>query len=145
VIVDRLHRTLRGRNALLNIFELWVGCAGILSGIVFFYNPAAIEKNALAIALGHHLVALWNVAYFAAGGIIWYGLLRPSPKWEIFGLYILGSTTAINGLAISSVFGLRGSPSAFLLFGLALASWLRASFVMRSALRLAEEFGAAAR
>jgi cytochrome c oxidase assembly factor CtaG len=139
VVITRLHASIRGRNMLLNIFEMWVALAGVISGLVFFYSPASIDNNALSQTIGHDFSAVWNVSYFVAGLIIWYGLLRPSPKWEVVGLYILGGATAINGLAICSIFGLRGVPTAATLIALAVASWLRASFVFRTALRLVEE------
>jgi hypothetical protein len=87
---------------------------------------------------------LWSVAYFASGLIIWFGLLRPSPRVEIAGLYLLGSATSINGIAILSVFGLRGASTSITLFTLTVASWIRASFVMRASLNLAKEHDAAA-
>lgn len=143
MLTRRLHASIRGRNVILNIFEMWVALAGIISGLVFLYSPASIDKNALALTLGHNLSAVWNLSYFAAGLIIWYGLLRPSPRWEIAGLFLLGGATAINGIAISSIFGLRGVPTAATLLALTVASWLRASFVMRTAIRLLGESNAA--
>jgi hypothetical protein len=144
-MTDLLHASIRGRNVVLNIFEMWVALAGIISGLVFFISPSSIDKNAIAQTIGHDLSAAWNLSYFAAGLIIWWGLLRPSPRWEIAGLYLLGGATAINGLAISSIFGLRGVPTAATLLALTVASWLRASFVMRTAIRLLEESNAAPR
>lgn len=144
MLARHLQRSLRGRNMLLNIFEMWVGLAGIISALVYLYDPAAIDKNALAVTLGHNLAAFYNVAYGIAGLVIWWGLLRPSPRWEIVGLYILGGTTAANGLSIVSVFGLRGIATSSTLLALTLASWIRASFVMRTAVRLIEESHAGA-
>lgn len=141
--VDTLQTTLRGRNAILNVFELWVGLAGIITGIVFLYDPSAAYKNALAQVVGHAATATWSMSYFAAGVAIWFGLLRPTPRVEVAGLFILGSSTAINGIAIESIFGLRGAPTAVTLFTLTMASWIRASLVMRASLRLAEEHHAA--
>lgn len=134
-----MQRTLRGRNALLNVFEMWVALAGVISGIIFFYAPASIDRNALSLIVGYWPSAVWNVAYFTAGLIIWWGLLKPSPKWEIVGLWLLGGATAVNAIAIGSVFGLRGAATALTLLALTVASWLRASFVFRSALRLVVE------
>lgn len=139
----RLHASIRGRNIILNVFEMWVALAGVISGLVFLISPSSIDKNALAQTIGSNLSAIWTLSYFAAGLIIWYGLLRPSPRWEIAGLYLLGGATAINGLAISSIFGLRGVPTAATLLALTVASWLRASFVMRTAIRLIGESDAA--
>lgn len=139
MITRHLQRSLRGRNMLLNIFEMWVGLAGIISALVYLYAPATIDKNALAVTLGHNLAAFYNLAYGVAGVIIWFGLLRPSPRWEIVGLYLLGGTTAANGLSIASVFGLRGVATSSTLLALTVASWIRASFVMRTAVRLVEE------
>jgi hypothetical protein len=138
-MTDRLQRTLRGRNAILNIFELWVGLAGIITGVVFLYSPASIDNNALSKTIGYLLSAGWNLSYLLAGLLIWLGLLRPSPRWEVVGLYLLGSATAINGVAITSYFGLRGVATASTLFALGIASWLRASFVLKTALRLSGE------
>lgn len=143
LVTARLQRSLRGTNMLLNVFEMWVALAGVISVVVFFYDPASIDKNALSQTIGYDFSAACNVAYGIAGAIIWYGLLKPSPRWEIVGLFLLGGTTAINGLAIISVFGLRGTPTALTLLALTAASWLRASFVMRTALRLVEESHAA--
>lgn len=142
-LIDRMQATLRGRNAMLNVFELWVALAGVITGLVFFYAPASIDKGALAQTIGHALASVWSVSYFAAGLVIWFGLLRPSPRLEIAGLSLLGSATSVNGIAILSVFGLRGAATSITLFTLTFASWIRASFVMRAALHLAEEHDAA--
>lgn len=139
MVTSRLQATLRGRNVILNVFEMWVALAGIITGVVFLYSPASIDNNAIAQTIGHNLAAVWSLAYFAAGLVIWYGLLKPSPRWEIIGLYLLGSATGVNGLAITSIFGLRGVATAATLLTLTIAAWLRASFVMRTALRLVEE------
>lgn len=139
MIVQRMHASLRGRNVLINIIEMWVALAGVISGLIFVYRPASIDQNALSQTIGHNLAATWSISYAAAGVIIWFGLLRPSPRWEVVGLFLLGSATSVNGLAIVSVFGLRGAATAATLLTLTLATWLRASFVMRTALRLVEE------
>lgn len=144
-IVTALQRTLRGRNALLNVFELWVGLAGIITGIVFLYDPAAAYKNSLAIVVGHTATAAWALSYFAAGAAIWVGLLKPSPRIEVAGLWVLGSATSINAIAILTVFGLRGAATSITLFTLTAASDIRALFVLRAALYLAGEHDAAAR
>lgn len=138
-MVIRLQRTIRGRNALLNLFEMWVALAGVISGLVFFYSPASIDHNSLSVIVGYWPSVVWNIAYFAAGLMIWYGLLRPSPRWETVGLFLLGGATAVNATAIGSVFGLRGAATATTLFALTFAAWLRASFVVRTAVRIAEE------
>lgn len=135
----RLHATLRGRNVILNVFEMWVALAGVISVIVFFYDPASIDGNALSTTIGYNLSAACNIAYGLAGFTIWYGLLKPSPRWEIVGLFILGSTTFVNGLAIGGVYGLRGAATVATLLALTVAAWIRASFVLRTALRLVEE------
>jgi hypothetical protein len=131
--------TIRGRNAVLNVFELWVGTAGVISGLIFFVKPLSIDNNALTNTIGYKLSAAWSVAYFLAGLAIWYGLLRPSPRVEVMALFLLGAAVAINGIAIINFFGVRGAASAVTLLSLAMASWLRADFVMRTALRLAQE------
>lgn len=138
-MVTRMQRTLRGRNALLNVFEMWVALAGIVTGLVFLSEPNSIRQNAITETIGYTLAAAWSLAYMVTGLIIWYGLLRPSPRWEVVGLFLLGSATSANGIAILSIFGLRGAGTAVTLLALTVAAWLRASFVMRSALRLAEE------
>lgn len=134
-----LERTLRGRNAILNIFEMWVGLAGIIAGVVFIYSPASLDRNALANTIGYKLAATWTIAYMLSGGGIWYGLLRPSPKWEVAALWILGTATAANGVSILSIFGLRGAATAATLISLTMAAWARAWFVQAAALRLARE------
>lgn len=138
-VLARLRSTLRGRNAVFHVFELWVGLAGILSGVVFFYSPAAIDHNALAVTVGFPLAALWSVCYFLAGLGVWWGLLRPSPRFEVSALWLLGSATFINGVAILSVFGLRGAATSVTLLTLTAASWLRAVVVQTDTLRLARE------
>lgn len=142
MIIDHIERTFRGRNALINVIELWVALAGVITGIVFFYSPAAIDKNALAQTVGHGLASVWNVGYFAAGLIIWFGLLKPSPRFEISGLCLLGGATSVNGIAILTVFGLRGAATSITYFTLTIAVWIRAYWVMRAALHLAEEHDA---
>jgi hypothetical protein len=138
-LLDRLRRTIRGRNALFHIFELWVGLAGILSGVVFFYSPAAIDHNAVAVSLSYTAAAIWSIGYFAAGLGVWWGLLRPSPRIEVVALWLLGTATSINGITILAVFGLRGAATALTLLTLTAASWLRALLVQTDVLRLAKE------
>src|SRR5258706_13320593 len=122
---------------------MWVAFAGIVSGIVFFSSPASIDGNAISQTIGHGLSFAWIVGYFSAGVGIWYGLLRPSPRWEVGGLFILGSATSVNGIAILSIFGMRGVATASTLLTLTVAAWIRAVFVLRAAIRLAEGNGAA--
>ena len=133
-IVGSLQRTLRGRNALLNLFELWVGLAGIIAGIVFFYSPASINHDVVTAVVGEDVAAIWVFGYAIAGAMIWWGLLRPSPRWETSGLWLLGTATAVNGIAVLDVFELRGTATAALLFALTVASWLRALVVGAAAL-----------
>jgi hypothetical protein len=139
-LLDRFRRTLRGRNVLLHVFELWIGLAGIISGIVFFYRPASINEDALTQTIGRTPSAIWIVGYLLAGVVIWLGLLLPSPRWETVGLWLLGAATAINGVAIVDVFGFRGAATASTLFALTVASWLRALIVQADTLRLATEY-----
>jgi hypothetical protein len=138
--LDRIRLTLRGRNALLHVFELWIGLAGVISGIVFFYRPASIDQDALTRTIGRTPSAIWIVGYMAAGAIIWFGLLRPAPRWETAGLWLLGSATSINGIAILDIFGWRGVATASTLLALTAAAWLRALIVQADTLRLAAEF-----
>lgn len=138
-ILIRLQGTLRGRNAILNIFEMWVALAGVIAGVVFFYSPASIDQNALAQTVGHALAGVWSVSYFIAGFMIWFGLLAPSPRIEIAGLSLLGSAVSVNGIAILAVFGLRGATTSVTFLTLAVASWIRASLVLRASLALAGE------
>ena len=135
--VTRMRRTLRGRNVLLNLFEMWVGLAGIISGVVFLYDPSSIHQNAISQRLGYTASAAWVITYMLAGIAIWYGLLRPSPKWETAALWILGGATMIEGIAILSIFGLRGVASASLLLALTVAAWVRAVLVQMAALEFA--------
>lgn len=139
LLLARMRRTLRGRNALFHVFELWVGLAGIISGVIFFYSPAAIDHNALAVTMGYTAAATWSISYFGAGLGVWWGLLKPSPRIEAAALWLLGAATAINGIAILSVFALRGAATAVTLLTLTAASWLRAMLVQADTLRLAGE------
>jgi hypothetical protein len=138
--LDRIRVTLRGRNALLHVFELWIGLAGVISGIVFFYRPASIDQDALTQTIGRTPSAIWIVSYMVAGAIIWFGLLRPSPRWETAGLWLLGAATSINGIAILDIFGWRGVATASTLLALTAAAWLRALIVQADTLRLAAKF-----
>jgi hypothetical protein len=132
----RMQQTLRGHNAILHAFELWVGLAGIIAGVVFFYSPASIDNNAISQVIGHILSATWEVGYLLAGMSIWYGLLRPSPRIEVVGLWLLGAATATQGIAIFSIFGLRGATTALMLLALTVAAWLRALVVQAMVMRL---------
>jgi hypothetical protein len=138
-MVARLQRTLRGRNAILNIFELWVGLAGIIAGVIFFYDPASIDHNSLSQVIGHGLTSVWVVAYMLSGIAIWVGLLWPSPRFEVAGLWLLGAATAMNGIAIADIFGLRGAATAATLITLTAAAWTRAVLVQQVALRLVSD------
>lgn len=138
-LVNELQTTQRGRNTLINVFELWIGLAGIIAGIVFFYSPAAIDRNAVTLTLGHTTATIWISGYTIAGLLLWYGLVRPSPKWEIVGLWLLGVATAWNGLAILNIFGLHGTASATTLLALTIAAWTRALIVQSVATNLIVE------
>ncbi len=135
-----LQRTLRGRNAILNAFELWIALAGIIAGILLAYTPGSIDGNALAKIIGRNEAIGYTTAYAIAGLMIWVGLLKPTPRWEIAGLWILGAGAAANGIAIVSVFGIRGGFAALTLFALTIAAWIRALVVTSAALRLSREF-----
>lgn len=137
-IVHGLRRTIRGRNSVLHVFELWVGLAGMIAGVVFFYQPASITRDAISISIGHTASEIWVIGYMIAGFLIWYGLLRPSPKWEVAALWLLGSATATEGLAIIDVFGWRGAATSATLIALTLASWIRALIVQSDTLRLSD-------
>jgi hypothetical protein len=134
--INEMQTTLRGRNALINVFELWVGLAGVISGIVFFYSPASLDDNSVAHALGHSAAILWIIGYTIGGLLLWYGLIRPSPKWEVVGLWMLGTATAWNAIAIVEYFGLRAVASAATLVALTVAAWTRALIVQTVALNL---------
>lgn len=135
--VGQLRESIRGRNALFHVFELWVGMAGIVSGIVFFYEPASIDHNAISQTIGHSISEAWVISYMLAGGAIWFGLLKPSPRWEAVGLWLLGTTTSANAIAIAAVFGWRGTPTAATIFALTVAAWTRAILVQLDTIRLA--------
>jgi hypothetical protein len=136
-IVGRLRVTIRGRNALFHVFELWVGLAGMVSGIAFFYEPASIDHNAISQTIGHSVSEAWVISYMLAGAAIWFGLLRPSPRWEAVGLWLLGTTTSVNAIAIAAVFGWRGAPTAATILALTAAAWTRAVLVQLDTIRLA--------
>jgi hypothetical protein len=139
-ILPRLRQTVRGENAAAHVFELWIGLAGVISGIVFFYQPALIAQDAISVVIGRDAAATWIVSYMVAGALVWWGLLRPSPMWEAAGLWLLGGGTAANGIAIIDVFGWRGVPTAATVIALTAAAWLRALVVHADVLRLAEEY-----
>lgn len=137
--LEQLRSSLRGRNLVLHVFEMWVGLAGIVAGIVFFYSPASINHSAITQTIGYHAAAVWTIGYMIAGLLIWFGLLWPSPLWEVVGLWLLGSATAMNGIAVIAVFGLRGTATVSILLTLTAASWLRALIVQADTLKLANE------
>lgn len=118
---------------------MWVGLAGIISGVVFFYNGVSPSGNAVELTIGRSLATAWYIGYFIAGLIVCYGLLRPSPRWEVAGLSLLGGATSINAVAILSHYHSSGIATGVTLFALALASWLRAEFVYLAIRRLIEE------
>lgn len=138
-LVTRMRQTLRGRNAVFHVFELWVGLAGMISGIVFFYQPASLDHSSLSQVVGRNFAVGWVLGYMVSGATIWFGLLRPSPRWETVGLWLLGGATAANGIAIAYVYGWRGIPTAATLVALTLASWLRALVVYVDTIRLSDE------
>jgi hypothetical protein len=131
--------TLRGRSVLAHLFELWIGLAGMISALAFFYAPASIDGNALARTFGYAPAAVWTVGYGVAGSLIWYGLLRPSIRMETVGLWVLGGSTSIEGVAIVAVFGGRGAATFVLYFSLTVAAWMRALVVFRGAMAVARE------
>lgn len=138
--IHQFELTVSGRNAILNIFELWIGLAAVISLCVFLADPNGIEHSSVSDVIGHTWTEVWQVGYGISGMLIWFGLLRPSPRWEIAGLSILGSTTSINGVAIVHYFGLRGAAPALTLLALAVASWSRGLFVYIAARRLGLAF-----
>lgn len=129
IVLLRLLVTTRGAQARTHAFELWVGLAGFVSGVVFAYAPASLDGNALAHTIGYPLAAAYTVAYAAAGVMIWWGLLRPSPAWEVAGLILLGAGTAANGVAVLATFGMAGVATSLTLIALAAAAAARAWLV----------------
>lgn len=136
----RLDRSLRGRSAILNGFELWVGLAAISTGIVYLYDHASVDQGPVAHEIGHAASVGWMLAYTAAGLAIWYGLLRPAPLWEVIGLWLLGTATAVQAITILGLFGLHQTVPALILLALTPAAWGRALYVQRGALELAETY-----
>lgn len=127
----------RRSNASLNIFELWIGIAAILGSIFYFVSPESLLSAALAKQIGHEwLTFTWNGGYLLSGLMLVYGVLRPSPRIEIAGLWIVAATTAINGIAIAVTFGVRGASTVATYMTLAVASMIRARLIYNAAKEL---------
>lgn len=129
------------RNLTLNLFEAWVAFSALLAGILYFAQPNSLNRSALGQEVGYHLALVWSIMYAAAGSAILYGLLRASPRIEVVGLIILGTATAITGIAVTTVFGWLGIGSITTSLTLTAAAWARAVIVWRRVQILARELG----
>lgn len=138
--LDALERSVRGRNAVLNGFELWIGLAAISAGIVWLYDPSSVDQGAVAHAIGHVASVVWVITYALAGVAIWYGLLRPKPLWEVLGLWLLGTATAVESVTVFGIFGVHQFAPALILLALTPAAWGRALYVQEQALKLAANY-----
>lgn len=136
--LTRLERTVRGRNALFNGFELWVGLAAISAGVVYAYDPSSVDQGAVAQGIGHAASVAWVLVYTASGIAMWFGLLRPAPMWEVLGLWLLGTATAVEAITVVGIFGIHQIVPALILLSLTPAAWGRALFVQQATLKLAE-------
>lgn len=123
----------RRANVLLNLFELWVGLAGIVSGIIYLTDLPALRQASITLQVGEYLAISWLIMYTISGVLIWAGLLLPSPRLEVAGLCLLGSATAIEGLSIGAHFSISGIGTAIVYLSLTAAAWTRAGLVFKRA------------
>lgn len=139
-MLTRLERTVRGRNAIVNGFELWVGLAAISAGIVYLYDPSSVDQGAVAAAIGHTASVVWVLVYTIAGIAMWYGLMRPSPLWECLGLWLLGTATCVESITVFGIFGIHQFAPALILLALTPAAWGRALYVQQATIAMAAAY-----
>jgi hypothetical protein len=131
--------SLRRTNAELNVFELWIAIAAIVGSLFYFIDPDALLSASVSKEIGSQALAfLWNAGYLASGLGLLYGLLKPSPRIELVGLWLVAATTAINGVAILTAFGNKGAATTVTYFTLSIASLVRARVLYRTARDLAD-------
>lgn len=89
-----------------NAFELLIALLAIFSALAFFIYPDTGTRTAVGQVL-HPWDWAWSAGYGVAGVFISYGLIRPWPRVELAGLWLLGAAIAINAVAVVSLAGSR--------------------------------------
>lgn len=113
---------------LVNSFEFMLAVSAMLSGLVTALNPNA--QTSLHELFGQFAI-LWAVFNIVSGGMIVYGLARPSVRVEVAGLCILAGAIAGQAVAITAQRGWIGVAVAVFYIGWASAALIRARLIVR--------------
>lgn len=89
-----------------NAWELVIAVAAIVAAVAFFLYPDSGTRTAVGQVLHPYDIA-WNLAYGTSGFFVVFGLVRPSPRVELAGLWLLGAAVTINAVAVVALAGGR--------------------------------------
>jgi hypothetical protein len=128
----RLH--LRRAYVYANVFEFWLGLGAALAGVTFFVNPESLSNSSVGEQAGILAVA-WSALYMLGGLGVCVGMLGCLRPWgvrvELAGLSLLTAAVLINAVSIVAYRGWAGSGAVVTYTSLAIASILRARYVIR--------------
>ena len=114
----------RGRTA-ISPFELWIGVAGVYTGLSYLVPFLNLVGNANVVARQFPKLAfLWSSLYMLGGVLIVAGLIRRSPRIEGAGLNLLGSGLTV-AIVAALVAGLPVRPTLVIQGGAAIACLAR--------------------
>lgn len=107
-----------------NVFELLIVVLTTIANVVYLANRGAFLQTSLGKATQPYDL-FWTVLFLVGGVFVTFGLLRPSPRLEVMGLFTFGAGVIANAVAITSVAGVPGVAPAAGYIGLVLASAVR--------------------
>jgi hypothetical protein len=120
----------RRSRFIINIFEVWVASAALISGVTYLIGKGSIASKAVEV-LAPDLVVMFSLLYAAGGLLVLWGLWRGSPPWETAGLALLATGITIVALSLFAILGKEGATSAILQVGLVVACLIRIHLLMK--------------
>lgn len=126
----RRHLRRRATDLLAASFELWIALAAIVTAATYVIAPELLKFSALGREVDV-LGVVWSAMYAGGGLSIFYGLLRPSLRFELAGLCLLGTAAAVNAVAIYALCGPSGLGSSLTYASLLPACAMRGYLVWR--------------
>lgn len=120
------------RNAYLRTHTLafMVGVAAALAGTAVLFLPSlGLGKSSLAQLPGSMEFA-WAAFYALGGWLVVVGILRLSPRLEAAGMWLLGSTLAVNAVTIIWARGIETFVAVSVIAGAAIGCIIRAAWIV---------------
>jgi hypothetical protein len=107
-----------------HVFELLIALLAAIAALGFFLDPNALERSPVGMTV-HPWDQAWNALYFGGGVLIVDGLVRPSARLELAGLWLLASAVLAASVAVLYVRGAGGLASIAIYVAVVGACWVR--------------------